>query len=102
MVKTACLFKQAVLSIDDLIYFIWLPITPPKAAPPKVEPVSPPRILPATPPTTTPAAVWRCAGVMSAHADRVEAKAAKKTNFVIFDFMINLSKRVLLKRAENT
>ena len=50
---------QTAFHSEGETYLIWLPITPPNAAPPKVEPVSPPSRLPATPPTTAPVAVLR-------------------------------------------
>lgn len=43
-------FAKFVGKMTALHYLIWLPITPPKAAPPKVAPVDSPITCPATPP----------------------------------------------------
>jgi len=63
-------------------------MTPPNAAPPKVEPVSPPIKLPATPPNTAPVAVLRCVWVMPAHALREVAMAIKVKVLVKKDLLM--------------
>ena len=69
---------------------------PPKAAPPKVAPVSPPIKLPVAPPTTAPIAALRCEVVISLLVQAaIDAAIAATTKIFAIVFMILIPFRLV-------